>query len=951
MPGGVAARSMAWHRRMGSVAGPLSASGEQSNGQPLQVELLISGAWTDITSYVMTRDGSGHIEITRGARDEGSVAEQSTCTFQLNNRDGRFSPRNPNSPYYGALGRNQQVRVSVPGPALQKLYRFWGEVSAWPQRWDITGRDIWVEVEAAGPLRRLNQGAAPTKSVVYGGVMDPQLDSLLAYWPCEDAEGAEVISSPLITCPAMQIDGLPELASYSGFGGSDPLPVMTGGSFSGGVARYDTTTTTTVQMRALLYVPSEGLNDEHTLLRLTMDSDAIKYWDVVWNGPDNSYLAPSGSLSVTPRDGDDAYLAVAGTQYMDNSVKGRHIRVSLTLSSSGGSTAFTLATIDAQSGASFSVSGTAANPLTRVLAVTAFPETLYNTLGGDACSVGHVTLQGVSSPISDLGSRLDPTGEAAGQRIKRLCTEEGLFFDSVGDLDDTVLMGGQGRIKPVELMREAELADGGMLFENLKAFGLGYRTRASMMNQAAALNLSYPANELSEVPEPVDDDQRVKNRVAVSRENGTVTETAELTTGGMSTLDPPVGIGVYGEELTLNLKDDSVLLDQAQWRLAQGTVDEARFPQISVNLARPQIANNQTLREQLLSVREGDRLVLADPPAWLPPDDITQLVLGIKETIDHFQHHMTFMCAPESPWRAGVLEDPVVSRMDTGGSVIYDTEDASATEIYVTPTDGVTWTTDSADFPFDVRAGGEIMTVTSIANTVTDDFTRVTANGWGTATSGSVWSSTTGAASERNTNGTQGVITWAATPTLVRINTCVTGARDVGAIVTVSVSQVATGASLCPGIVMRYESSSAYYRARVHFGTSGTMFITILRETTIIGPTVSLPYTYAANDKFRLRAKIVGHTISAKAWPIAEVEPLAWQVSQTIPNGKIASGAVGLVGSALTGNTNVAPQLLYDDFSLYDPQLFTVVRSVNGVSKTQTEGTDIRLAEPTIISL
>ncbi|MBH1939075.1 hypothetical protein I5Q34_33270, partial [Streptomyces sp. AV19] len=46
----LAARVAAWDRRLGAVPGPLSASGEASNGQPVQVELFIDGAWIDITS-------------------------------------------------------------------------------------------------------------------------------------------------------------------------------------------------------------------------------------------------------------------------------------------------------------------------------------------------------------------------------------------------------------------------------------------------------------------------------------------------------------------------------------------------------------------------------------------------------------------------------------------------------------------------------------------------------------------------------------------------------------------------------------------------------------------------------------------------------------------------------------------------------------------------------------
>lgn len=77
----------------------------------VRVELKLGDAWTDITPHVYTRDP---ITITRGRQDEGSRTDPSTCSMTLNNRDGRYSPRNVNGPYYGLLGRNTPVRVSVP---------------------------------------------------------------------------------------------------------------------------------------------------------------------------------------------------------------------------------------------------------------------------------------------------------------------------------------------------------------------------------------------------------------------------------------------------------------------------------------------------------------------------------------------------------------------------------------------------------------------------------------------------------------------------------------------------------------------------------------------------------------------------------------------------------------------------------------------------------------------
>ncbi|MEU0411734.1 hypothetical protein ABZ307_28485 [Streptomyces griseorubiginosus] len=74
----------------------------------LGVELLVNGTYTDITSYVR---GSSGISITRGRSAEGSQVDPGQCTLTIENTDGRFSPRNPASPYFGQIGRNTPIRI------------------------------------------------------------------------------------------------------------------------------------------------------------------------------------------------------------------------------------------------------------------------------------------------------------------------------------------------------------------------------------------------------------------------------------------------------------------------------------------------------------------------------------------------------------------------------------------------------------------------------------------------------------------------------------------------------------------------------------------------------------------------------------------------------------------------------------------------------------------------
>src|SRR5216684_374942 len=79
-----------------------------------RAELLLSGVWTDVTAGNYVYQRAGPAKITRGRPDESSQVVMATADLELNNRDGRFSPRNPLGAYYGSIGRNTQLRISVP---------------------------------------------------------------------------------------------------------------------------------------------------------------------------------------------------------------------------------------------------------------------------------------------------------------------------------------------------------------------------------------------------------------------------------------------------------------------------------------------------------------------------------------------------------------------------------------------------------------------------------------------------------------------------------------------------------------------------------------------------------------------------------------------------------------------------------------------------------------------
>jgi hypothetical protein len=209
---------------------------------------------------------------------------------------------------------------------------------------------------------------------------------------------------------------------------------------------------------------------------------------------------------------------------------------------------------------------------------------------------------------------------------------------------------------------------------------------------------------------PSDDDALTRNRITVSRPAGE-RATAELTTGPMSTL--PVadgGVGVYKEDLTLNLLDADLVERSAWWKLHVGTWDEGRYPELGVDLADPRLIADPELTRDLLAMTPGDRLVITDPPAWLPPFAVDVLVMGISITVQPAHVFLRWTCVPARPYRIAYWN--AGHRYSGAGTVLTSSRNATNTSMLITCPVGTAWT--AVDGPYDIVIGGEVMTVTAV---------------------------------------------------------------------------------------------------------------------------------------------------------------------------------------------------------------------------------------------
>lgn len=667
----------------------------------------IAGPWTQLGDPVITAgttsifSSSAEVEVGDVSDFTGFPVVGKVHAFELRNGIAGSVVANPDftSQTPGATsfvdGSGRTWTMQGGATISNRSYRFHGEVSSWPPRWDITGEDAHVPVEASGVLRRLSRGSDVLGSAMYRGrIFDTA--GLVAYWPLQDAEGSTSLAPALAHGP-LTIIGSPNLASFEGFTSSNPILVLNNAELRGGAPTYADTGQT--QLRFLLAVPSGGDANDQAILTF-YSTGSVRRWEC--------HYGTGGTLGLRAFD-------AGGTQLFDTGdvaygADGQLLLVSVELTQSGANINYTMSTLEPGASSGLTTSGTLnANTVGLVGGVILNPAGgLINT------AVGHLSVQNTVTTLFDLGRQLDAwRGERAGRRIERLCREEGLSFRALGDLDDTTRMGAQVPDTLMNLIRAAVGADDGMLYEPRDVLGLGYRARTSLYNQTSTLPLDYEAHELAETLTPVDDDQAIVNDITVTRQDGSSARAVQET-GTLSVLPPPAGVGRYPGEVTLAVEYDLDLFEHAGWRLRLGTVDEARYPQLSLNFAHESFAGDpaQTAAGRALEV--GDRVTVANPPDEMPPETISQLVQGYSEELGNYEHTMTVNCSPESPYQVAVYD--VQGRYEPQDTVTNEPLDTTETGVDVVTPTGPLWSTAASGF--DVMIGGERMTVSAVGSAV-----------------------------------------------------------------------------------------------------------------------------------------------------------------------------------------------------------------------------------------
>lgn len=751
--------------------------------------------------------------------------------------------------------------------------RFDGEVSSWPARWDLSGADRWVPIEAAGILRRLGQGVKPLDSTLRRRV--PSDPNLLAYWAMEEDRDATQAYSPVPGVQPMVVDNL-EFAADDTLPGSSPLPKIGPTAIFGGqvppgpdgawriefVYKLDTFPATPVTW---LEIRTTGTYDK---LQLELRPDLLRLYGV----------DISGATSSTT-----VLVSVITTDFL-----GLWNRMQIRADTQGGATEYHINWRRVGSvggGLSETVSGATAGHVTSVQCAPGAG------LDQVSLSMGHLSVIGVLD--SNIYDNADDgfAGETVFARLRRLSQEEAVPLVISGAGPDTPAMGPQRPAQLVELLQQGAEVDGGFLVEQRDRLALRYRIRTSLYSQPAALELDYTAP--GEVPpglEPVDDDSAVRNDITVSRVGGSSAR-AVLEEGPLSVQAPPDGVGRYDESLSLVLHSDPQAEPIAYWRLHLGTWDEARYPTVTVDLAAaPHLA------QAAAAVQEGDRIIIRNLPAWLPPGTADLLVTAYAETITPVRWTITYTCIPAGPWNVATA----------GGDTVTVREDFEDTSYAVSITGGgsLPWTRTSTQ----AHAGSWSLRSGAITNNQTSDAVIGVPSG---ATSLSFWYRTS---SETSGPGFEGD----------RLTVLVDGVQVLRAQGTTPWTQFTTDVTGKTTVTFRY--------AKDNSASSGEDAVYI-DDLAVTIPPIEVGYL-ADTDGSELAAAV---DADDTALSVAVTAGPLWPTTGGVLPVDVDLGGERVTVTAISGASS--------------PQTFTVVRSVNGVVLPHAAGTALTLSRRAIAAL
>lgn len=672
--------------------------------QAVSFQIFYSGSWHEISSSVFVQE---EISTLWGQGSEGAALRPGSIKLTLNNAAGAYDPSNPMSPLYGVAGRNTTVALLLDGSILMTA-----EATSWSPGQTLDFRTTpargraTVDLEANGVLQRIGQSSAMLGSALTR--FDRlYLSTLTGSFPLEDGRNT---TSPTSLVPGTKASGIagtfanavgPGIDFGEGDGppGSDPVVKIQSGGHTGFQFTFRSTASTTAG-----WAVSWVMKLDAPIPTTTTDFDMFEMQINTVGGMGIFVGLDQTGLRMFASDGVNAPVFNVSNPFPTDWTQWQLCQVTSTLS--GGTTTVEIDVFTIGSSSIGFLSGSYTGNPGRV--DRAYFVQQFEWDGSVNLCIGHVVA--IEGHTDDLmsGNRLvafaGHTGETVGARFLRILGEEGFSATVKGTASTTQTMGAFENSTLIDFLELCETTEDGLVYDNSQALGLVLRTRRNRYNQTP-LVLTYPGH-ISEPFDKIIDDLGTHNRVVVNNVTG-AEATRELTTGSMSSQDPPNGVSLASQSIDVSVSNEGTALPAlAAWWLNRGTLPNPRFPAVNIDLVA-----NPSLKAPVSALTIGDLVVINGYPF----DSLSLMVIGIANKIGSHSRMVTLTTVPADLFLTGVY-DGTVRRYDSASTTLATAKTATATSWDIkTANFGDVWSTSSI---YQWMVAGELMTVTGMTSPV-----------------------------------------------------------------------------------------------------------------------------------------------------------------------------------------------------------------------------------------
>jgi hypothetical protein len=580
------------------------------------------------------------------------------------------------------------------------------EISKLPARFDISRQDFWVPVQSRGILRRLNQGRKALQSPVTLH-LNAYTPLSFGWLPLEKDEGQSA-GNAIQGGQAGAITGI--TISDLDSSGAAALPGVQGAA----AFEADTSTlslgipnhTSSGKETILWFARIPALPGSDSTIATLYSTGTIRTWQ--WK------VSTSGAFTITGIDRFGAVLTtatVAGWNGNADLPTGSWIAFTLYLLQNGGNVDWALNHHRPGSSSFFTCTGSVAGTVGVYTGLKMNSNAALVSAGNlQITQIMHYAddLPFVTTEFARAARAYDQ--EKAGTRALRLGSNAGVPIIQTGASTVTATMGPQTPSKLTELLEETAEADGGFLMEERDDFGLTIVARNSIWNRLPRI-LHIDQGHLTAPLDPDTDDQQTRNDVTVSRPGGSfrraIKETGPLNVNLPE--DDPEGVGVYDEQVSVNVGNDDLCTSHANYRMGRGTLEAPRYPSFTCNMAASVFQASQALAADVMGLDLADRVLLYNTETDYIPRN--QGIQSYTESVDDiYSWELVYTALPNDTRLAGVVNTDTrvgSESMVTAASFTAGTD----TALSVTSSNGMAFVrpdvaSPDIHWPFDIDVAG-----------------------------------------------------------------------------------------------------------------------------------------------------------------------------------------------------------------------------------------------------